>query len=129
MLKNKSLLAGSHCLVVEDEFLIALDLQQLLESASAASITCFTDVEETLQALRDGGRFDLGVLDVNLGGATRTSLSVADALTAQKTPFVFLTGMQAEQTMTSRFPQVPILEKPYQHDEVLEAIRSVLKPG
>jgi CheY-like chemotaxis protein len=129
LLKNKSLLAGSHCLVVEDEFLIALDLQQLLESASAASITCFTDAEETLQALRDGGRFDLGVLDVNLGGATRTSLSVADALTAQKTPFVFLTGMQAEQTMTSRFPQVPILEKPYQHDEVLEAIRSVLKPG
>lgn len=129
MLKNKSLLAGSHCLVVEDEFLIALDLQQLLESASAASITCFTDADETLQALRDGGRFDLGVLDVNLGGVTRTSLSVADALTVQKTPFVFLTGMQAERMMTSRFPTVPILEKPYQHDEVLEAIRSVLKLG
>lgn len=128
MFKNEPLLTGSHCLVLEDEFLIALDLQQLLESAAAASIACFTDADETLQALRDGSRFDLGVLDINLGGATRTSLSVADALTVQKTPFVFLTGMQAEPMMTSRYPRVPILEKPYQHGEVLEAIRRVLKP-
>lgn len=128
MLENEPVLAGSHCLILEDEFLIALDLQQLLESASAASVACFTDADEALQALRDGGRFDIGVLDVNLGGATRTSLSVADALTVQRTPFVFLTGMQAERTMTSRFPKVPIVEKPYQHDEVLEAIRNVLRP-
>ncbi|MDI1344249.1 MAG: hypothetical protein PSV22_09150 [Pseudolabrys sp.] len=123
------MLAGSHCLVLEDEFLIALDLEQLLQSAAAASVTCFTDADETLQALRDGSRFDLGVLDINLGGATRTSLSIADALTVQKTPFVFLTGMHAEPMMTSRYPQVPVLEKPYQHGEVLEAIRRVLRPG
>jgi CheY-like chemotaxis protein len=119
------LLAGARCLVLEDEFLIALDLQDILEAAGAA-VTCYADADEALRVLREGARFDLAVLDVHLGGATRTSYSVAAALTVQRTPFVFLTGMRRDATIAAEYPQVPILEKPYQHAHVLDAVRNVL---
>jgi DNA-binding response OmpR family regulator len=123
--ENTRLLAGMRCLVVEDEFLIALDLQEIFEAAGAAAVTCLANAEAVLAALREE-KFNLAILDINLGGATRTSFSVAEALTAQKTPFVFLTGMRRDATMTSGFEHVPLLEKPYQQETVLEAIRNVL---
>ncbi len=126
MSNNEPLLAGLTCLVLEDEFLIALDLQDILESAGAGAVACHADADEALRVLREGARFDLAVLDVHLGGATRTSYSVAAALTVQRTPFVFLTGMRRDATIAAEYPQVPILEKPYQHAHVLEAVRNVL---
>ena len=104
----------------------ALDLQDILESAGAGAVACHADADEALRVLREGARFDLAVLDVHLGGATRTSYSVAAALTVQRTPFVFLTGMRRDATIAAEYPQVPILEKPYQHAHVLEAVRNVL---
>ena len=126
MSNNERSLAGAHCLVLEDEFLIALDLQEILETAGAAAVTCHADADEALKVLRDGARFDVAVLDVHLGGATRTSFSVAAALTVQKTPFVFLTGARREAAIASGYPHVPVLEKPYQQAQLLEAVRSVL---
>ena len=126
MATGERLLAGKACLVVEDEFLISLDLQEILELAGAASVTCIGDAEEALACLRAGNRFDVAVLDVNLGGATRDSFSVAATLTVQKTPFVFLTGMQRDAAIASGYAHVPVLEKPYQQHLVLEAIRRVL---
>ena len=125
MSHNERLLAGARCLVLEDEFLIALDLQDILEAAGAAA-TCYADADEALRILREGARFDLAILDVRLGGATRTSYSVAAALTVQGTPFVFLTGMRRDATIAAEYPRVPILEKPYQQAQVLDTIRGVL---
>lgn len=119
-------LTGIHCLVLEDEFLIALDLQQILEAAGAASVTCLADADAALQALRNGAKFDVAVLDVRLGGATRTSFLVAAALTAHQTPFMFLTGMRRDTPMAPGYAHVPVLEKPYQQAAVLDAIRSLL---
>ncbi len=125
MAKTEPLLAGLRCLVLEDEFLIGLDLQDILEAAGTA-VTCHADADEALLILREGARFDLAILDVRLGGATRTSYSVAAALTVQRTPFVFLTGMRRDTTIASGYPQVPVLEKPYQQTHVLDAVRGVL---
>lgn len=126
MSENARLLAGMRCLVLEDEFLIALDLQEIFEAAGAA-VTCLANAETALAALRED-KFDLAVLDINLGGVMRTSFSVATALTVQKTPFIFLTGMRRDATVDSGHAGVPVLEKPYQQAAVLEIIRSVLAP-
>jgi CheY-like chemotaxis protein len=123
--ENARLLTGMRCLVLEDEFLIALDLQEIFEAAGAASVACLANADAALAALREE-KFNLAVLDINLGGATRTSFSVAEALAAQKTPFVFLTGMRRDATIASGFTHVPVLEKPYHQETVLEAICSVL---
>ncbi len=126
MSDNVRWLADMHCLVLEDEFLIALDLQQILEAAGAASVTCLADADSALRALSDGAKFDVAVLDVHLGGASRTSFLVAAALTARQTPFMFLTGMRRDTPVASGYAQVPVLEKPYQQAVVLDAIRSLL---
>lgn len=120
------MLSGMRCLILEDEFLIALDLQEIFQAAGAASVTCLADADSALQALRDGTKFDFAVLDVYLGGATRTSFSVAAALAMQRTPFVFLTGTRRDTTVASGYADVPMIEKPYQQKLIIEAIRNVL---
>jgi CheY-like chemotaxis protein len=120
-------LAGKRCLVLDDEFLIALDIQEILESAGAAHVICVSDEAGALQALQGELRFDIAILDILLRDATKTSLAVAAVLAAQKTPFIFLTGMQGEDIHTRKFPTVPVLEKPYQAPFLLETVLRVLR--
>jgi CheY-like chemotaxis protein len=122
----KALIAGKRCLVLDDEFLIALDIQQMLEAAGAASVTCFGNAADALAALRDGVHYDLAVLDVKLSGATRTSMTVAETLHASSTPFVFLTGICGDDIHTREFPGVPVIEKPYERHIFTDAIRRAL---
>ena len=125
----EDLVAGKRCLVLDDEFLIALDIQQILESAGAASVVCAGNAADALDAVRRGPRFDLAVLDVKLSGDTGSSITVAAALVEQNTPFVFLTGMRGETEHTRKFPRSPIVDKPYQASALLEALRRVLGEG
>jgi CheY-like chemotaxis protein len=122
----ETLLAGKRCLVLDDEFLIALDIQQILEAAGARSVICAGNADDAMAAIRGGPRFDLAVLDVVLSGATRTSTMVAAALALQKTPFVFLTGMRGEDIHTREFPRAPVLDKPYQPPSLLDAVLRAL---
>lgn len=121
------LLTGLHCLVLEDEFLIALDIQQILETAGAARVTCVGTVTDALAVLRGGEKFDLAVLDVKLNGAHRTSFDVATELRRLRIPFIFLTGMRADEISTAQFPAAPVVEKPYQAPLLLEAIAQAFK--
>jgi len=86
-------IAGKRCLVLNDQFLIALDIQQILEAAGAASAICVADADAALRALNSDAPFDLAVLDLKLSGSARTSETIAAALTERGTPFVFLTGI------------------------------------
>ena len=61
-----SLLTGKRCLVLDDEFLIALDIQQTLELAGAASVACVATVTEALALLEGSPDFDIAVLDIKL---------------------------------------------------------------
>jgi CheY-like chemotaxis protein len=120
------LIAGKRCLVLDDEFLIALDIQGILESAGAASITCVGNATEALAALRGEPRFDFAVLDIKLSGATRNSLSVAAVLTKQGIPFVFLTGVRRDEIRMQQFPDAPVVEKPYEAPLLVDAILRAL---
>ncbi len=119
-------LAGKRVLVLDDEMLIAFDIQQILEAAGAANVICVGNAADALAALKAGMRIDLAVLDVLLSGASRTCLPVAVALVAQKTPFIFLTGMPGQSVHTRGFPKVPVVEKPYQAPLLLDAVRRAL---
>jgi len=118
-----------HCLVLDDEFLIALDIRQILESVGVTTVTCIGSTAEALEKLRAGTKFDFAVLDVKLSGATRDSLTVAAELVRQKTPFVFLTGMRRQDERVRQFPNAPVVEKPYEAPLLLDAILRVLADG
>lgn len=82
--------------MLDDEFLIALDIQQILERAGASHVASVASATEAIEVLGREPKFDLAVLDVKLGGVERNSLDVAALLHTQGVPFVFLTGMRAD---------------------------------
>jgi len=118
---DTSIIAGKRFLVLDDEFLIALDIQQILEAEGAVSVVCAANSTDALAALKAGAKIDLAILDLKLSGASRTSLSVAATLTAQGTPFVFLTAMREDNEMR-KFPNAPVVAKPYEAALLLDAI-------
>ena len=124
---SDSLLAGKRCLVLDDEFLIALDIQQILELAGAEHVASVASASEAIELLRREPKFDLAVLDVKLGGAEGHSLGVAAMLAKAGTPFVFLTGMRVDNVHAKKFPQAPVVEKPYDALTLLDGAQRALK--
>ena len=124
---SDSLLAGKRCLVLDDEFLIALDIQQILELAGAKHVASVASASEAMELLRSEPKFDLAVLDVKLGGAEGNSLDVAAMLAKAGTPFVFLTGMRVDNVHAKKFPQAPVVEKPYDALTLLDGAQRALK--
>jgi len=118
-------LAGKHCLVLDDEFLIALDIQQTLETAGA-TVVCLGNADAAYQVLRGGARFDVAVLDVKLTDFEGDTSDVAALLAERDIPFVFLTGMRADNEMARAFPRAPLVAKPYQVDALMDALRKAL---
>ena len=124
---SDSLLNGKRCLVLDDEFLIALDIQQILELAGAKHVASVATASEAMELFRRDSNFDLAVLDVKLGGSEGNSLGVASMLAKAGTPFVFLTGMRTDNVHAQKFPQAPVVEKPYDALALLDAVQRALK--
>jgi CheY-like chemotaxis protein len=122
----QSLLNGKRCLVLDDEFLIALDIQQILERAGACHVACAANVPDAIELLRREPKFDVAVLDVKLSGLDQNSLGIASILAEKGTPFVFLTGMRVDDVHAKRFPRAPVVEKPYEAGSLLDAVRRAL---
>ena len=101
---------GRLVLVVEDEFLIALDLEQLLRRRGWRVLGPAATVAEALQLLR-GETPDVALLDVNLRGEPVTP--VAAELRARGVPFV----------LASAYDRLGLLR-----DAVLAAAPNVGKP-
>ena len=127
MPKLDSLLSGKRCFVLDDEFLIALDIQQILERAGAIHVASVASAVEALELLGREPKFDLAVLDVKLGGVERNSLDIAALLHTQGVPFVFLTGMRADDVHAKKFPNAPVIEKPYDATALLRAVQHALE--
>ncbi|TGT57223.1 response regulator, partial [Mesorhizobium sp. M2E.F.Ca.ET.166.01.1.1] len=88
-MQEKALLSGLQVLVVEDTFLVALDLSDQLTESGCEVIGPAASVEQALKQL-DGIALDGAVLDVNLQG--ERSFPIAELLASRGIPFVFLTG-------------------------------------
>ena len=116
-------LRGQRVLVVEDQFLIAMELQESLEKAGA---TVVGPVGRLDQALSKAENDDLNaaLLDVDLNG--ERCWPVADLLSRAGVPFAFTTGFSANIVMPERFAERPVLPKPYREGEVLSAVAKLL---
>ena len=79
--------------MVEDELIIAMELESLLRRLGWTVIALAPTVTQALQAL-DRERPDVAVLDVNLRGEWATP--VAEDLTPPRVPLVLVTGHRRE---------------------------------
>lgn len=116
-------LAGRRVLVVEDNFLLAIDLAGMLERAGAEVVGPVMSVEEALAALDPLP--DVATLDVQLG--EETSFPIADELARHGIPFVFVTG--AGGMIPTAHQSRPLCHKPFSDRAVLGALIDALHPN
>jgi CheY-like chemotaxis protein len=121
--KGAAALAGKRVLVVEDEFLIALDIQNILENAGAEAVLAYR-VNEALETIRSNGPFAAALLDLKLDG--ETSIPIAEKLHADGVPFVFSTGMPGDAAIAARFPDVTIVTKPFDAEMLVSALAAAM---
>jgi DNA-binding NtrC family response regulator len=115
--------AGKRLLVVEDEFLILLDIQHILESAGAAHVGTAARLAEAEAALARES-FDAVLLDLKLD--KESSLELAGKLATKKIPFIFMTGAPAEAKQAQDFGDVPVVGKPFDSATLLAALSKAL---
>lgn len=109
-LSSEGTLEGAHVLIVEDEMLIALDLEQMLADRGVERTETAASAAEALARL-DEFLPHAAILDVNLGSGT--SAPVADELMKRGIPFTFATGYGDRSMLPDRFISAPVVRKPY----------------
>jgi CheY-like chemotaxis protein len=114
-------LQGRSVLIVEDEYLIAIDMRMSMADAGARVVGPVGSAHDALELLNSDTRIDAAVLDVHLGG--EDSWVVADALTQRGVPFVFATADNAR-SLPARHADVPVCEKPLELRFVTRALAS-----
>jgi DNA-binding response OmpR family regulator len=117
-------LQGVRVLVVEDEFLVATLIEDMLVAAGCVVAGPIPRLSEALDAA-DRGTFDAAVLDVNLGGDR--VYPVADALSRRNVPFAFVTGYSAG-VLPYEYAKRPRLCKPFKMADLLDKLSSLVAP-
>lgn len=110
-------------LVVEDAFLIGMDLKMSLEQMGFEVLGPVPTSARALSILeRDG--CDGAILDVSLG--RETSESVADYLVEHEIPFFFLTGYSRNNINDPSLQNRPLYHKPMNRESLGQAVDSHL---
>ena len=111
-------------LVVEDEALIAMELEAVLRQAGWDVLGPVGRVATAL-ALIGQQRPDAALLDLNLQG--ETALPVATALKAQDVPFVVLSGYNQSQIEAPELRDAPRMSKPIVHRSLIQLLKTQLR--
>ena len=115
-------LDGRVVLVVEDEALIAMQLEFALLDAGATVIGPVAHLDEAHEALAER-EVDLALLDVDLAGVD--VFPVADRLRERAVPFAFHTGHAERRVLAQRYGDAPVCRKPTDVDEVVGVLASL----
>jgi CheY-like chemotaxis protein len=115
--------SGPCILIVEDEFLVAEMLEQMLDDLGYNSVKVGRLPEAIDLAATTA--LDGAILDLNLAGAE--VYPVADELHRRGIPFVFSTGSGPE-GVRGDYRGWPTLSKPYREDDLQRILAAALPP-
>ena len=115
---------GLRILIVEDEPLVAMDLEAILAAEDCAVLGPAPSVARAL-ALLEADPPDAAVLDANLSGDSVEA--VADALVARGIPFAFATGYGRE-ALPARHRAAPVLAKPFAPAALIAVVAALVAP-
>lgn len=121
MLEASEVLRGRRVMIVEDEMLVAMELETLLGEQGCSVVGPAPTAARAL-ALIDEELPDAAILDVNLDG--QTAVPVAAALSAQGVPFLLATGYS--HALQPEMQDAPRVEKPVNHEQLVRALAQLL---
>ena len=116
-------LEGKRLLIADDEFLIALCIQETFRDAGAEVVTAAT-LQEALKIASEEP-LSAALLDVRLG--RQTTEPVADVLAARAVPFIFYSGQALPALIRAKHPAAKVLMKPTQQDVFVDAMLQLMK--
>jgi CheY-like chemotaxis protein len=122
---QRARLDGVHALIVDDEFIIALEIESLLLDAGATIAGVCTTLAEAL-ACAGESTLSIATLDIRIG--KETSAAIAAKLFARGVPFVFFSGQALPSEMQGRWPDSPLVAKPASQGELVQALAELAAP-
>jgi len=118
-MNEQRVLSGLRILVVEDQFLIAMELADQLEEAGCDIVGPASSVKQALKEMQQA-TLDGAVLDINLAG--EWSFPIAEILAARGVPFLFLSGYDSRTIVPDQFAEAPRLPKPVDCETLKKAV-------
>ncbi len=115
-------LSGVRILVVEDEYLVASLIQDILEHAGCEVAGPIPRLAEAVDAA-ESDPCDAAILDVNLGGDR--VFPVAEVLSRRHIPFVFVTGY-GTYSLPDEHHGRPAIRKPFRSEQLLTAVSDLV---
>jgi DNA-binding response OmpR family regulator len=106
-------------LIVEDDPMVALDLEDIVLACVPAAVMIGNSVESATPLLDEP--IDFALLDVDLPDGN--SFGVAASLQRRNVPFAFVSGSR-RQDMPAHLQRVPFVAKPYSPGEITGAMRA-----
>lgn len=117
--------AGLRVLVVEDEFLVALGLEDGLKALGCAVVGPVASLAAAVDAAENEA-LDAALLDVNLNG--ESVYPAARLLDERNIPFVFCSAFTTRERMPGEFSQKPRVAKPYTGQMIATALADAVWP-
>lgn len=115
-------LSGLRILVLEDEALIALDVEQLCRDHGAGEVAIAGNLREARELAKP---YDAAIIDVMLGG--EPTFDFARSLKVAGVPFVFASGYDKLDEVFADFPGVALVSKPYAGADLIEAVAESIR--
>ena len=111
-------------LVVEDEFIIALDLSETVQDLGYQLEGPFEGNEDAIEAIEDDGLPDAAILDVFT--ADGEIYPLADRLVEAGVPIVFHSGHVTPAEVKARYPDAQACAKPCPPDRLIDALQEAV---
>jgi two-component system, response regulator PdtaR len=116
--------SAPNILIVEDEMLVAMDIEAIILDANWKVIGPVPDVPQALSMLQTKPP-DAVCLDMNLNGVPSTP--IVDALNKLGIPFVVVTGYSTGKATDPAYGGAPIVHKPFTAAELLQAVKQAMR--
>ncbi len=114
---------GVSVLLLEDEYLIAMDAEQALTGFGVANVTIVTSLEGAAEAAAEGG-VAVAILDINING--ETSYGIAQRFRSQGIPVIFASGYGIRKRDAPDIDGAIYLNKPYTREALRDAVAAAL---
>lgn len=115
---SRDLPAGLSFLVVEDEGILAWDIEELLTRNGAARVQLANSLVQARQRLQADDRIDFVIVDWKLPDGS--GLDLAALLRKTGIPHLLITGYPLDQQTEG----LPVLQKPFSSDKFLHAVKN-----